>query len=209
MRRLRIAATRRTKAERSPAGRRLQAGNAFVAASRARAASAGVPSGNRPMTCRKSLGLTDSKCFAAPTALPPMRFLPWIGSLVSTRARAARKTLRCASLAKSVRASLRNSGSNRDLRARNLSEPVTDSGREPEGRPARAVWRRRVVLLPALGGAGARADARPHRFRDSARAGAHPRRRMRTGPPDAENRRRAPERAGHGTRSLRARPTCQ
>ena len=80
-------------------------------ASTALAASAAEPSGKRPMTCLKSEGLRDSKSFGAPKSLPPIRFLPLIGRRFSTAARAARKALALASMEKSVKGSLRNSGS--------------------------------------------------------------------------------------------------
>ena len=116
---------RRTSAARSVAGTRLQDANAFVATSTARPASAIVPSGKRPMTCWKSLGLSDSNCFEAGTILPPMTLRPRIGSRFSTLERAARKALRFASTEKSVKGSLVNSGSNVTSGGGNLSKPRT------------------------------------------------------------------------------------
>ena len=101
---------RRISDARSSGRTRLQDSNACVADAIAFPASAIVASGKRPITCRKSQGLTDSKCFVAETALPPIRFFPCSGSRFWTRARAARKALRSRSAEKSDIGSFRNSG---------------------------------------------------------------------------------------------------
>ena len=63
------------------------------------------------MTCLKLQGFRDWKLFEAPTFLPSIRFFPWIGSRFSIFASAAWKALALASTEKSVKGSLRNSGS--------------------------------------------------------------------------------------------------
>ncbi len=130
---------RSTSDERSPTGVRLQAGKAFVAASTALSASAAVPSGKRPITCLKSEGLRESKCFGAPKSLPPIRFLPRIGSRFSTDASAARKASAFDATEKSVKGSLRNSGSK-------LGPPkakIYQNGRGPAGSEMISPWSRR------------------------------------------------------------------
>ena len=112
-------------AERSSARVRLQDAKAFVAASTARRRPSPFPRGKRPMIWRKSQGLTDSKCFAAPSALTADSVQPWRGRRFSIFASAARKAFLWASTEKSVSGSLWNSGSKVTSERRNLSKPET------------------------------------------------------------------------------------
>ena len=109
------------------------------------------------MIWRKSEGLTESKCRAAPTGLPPMRFLPSIGSRFSIFESAARKAFLLASTEKSVRGSFRNSGSRMTSGRENLSKlrarlpAVNLKGGKPEtfGRVASFFYRH--LAEPSLG----------------------------------------------------------